>query len=278
MEPKRVLYINLSSKSSSIQYMPELVDYVGGVTMGVKLFALYKDVDPVVLSIGPLNGYFPFVSKTCFVAENEGVIEDLYIGGSLGFRLRFSGLDAIVLAGSSSEAVLLDILDGKVTFMDETADSSALGLPGKRSVLALSRGGLILDSYFEFPSGILEKKFIAKKLLGAVITGTKTFSIADIGKYTELFNQIMGEKDRIKVAPGSHPSCSGCPMGCTLSVNGEIGGNILVHSLVACGFAEDIYSNLGTVFACLSFLGYKYTHEQLETLADLFSRTLKEIA
>ena len=148
MEPKRVLYINLSSKSSSIQYMPELVDYVGGVTMGVKLFALYKDVDPVVLSIGPLNGYFPCVSKACFVAENEGVIEDLYIGGSLGFRLRFSGLDAIVLAGSSSEAVLLDILDGKVTFMDETADSSALGPPGKRCVLALSRGGLLLQSAF----------------------------------------------------------------------------------------------------------------------------------
>ena len=278
MEPKKTLFINLSQKTAEIQLLPELTPYVGGVAMGVKLFSLYKDADPIVACAGPLNGFFPFASKTCFVVQSDGVIEDLYIGGGLSFRLRFAGLDALVLAGSGSENVILDITNDEVKFLDGQADFDSLGLPGKRSILQMERGALLLDGYFGFDAGILEKKFTSKKVLGLSITGTKKTPILESAKFTTLFNEILGQKELVNAEASNCPSCSGCPLGCDKSKTGEMGGNILMHSLVACGYAENIYSNLGTVFACLDCLGYKYTHEQLEALPDLFTKTLKEIS
>ncbi len=280
MEPKKVLFVNLSQKTAEVQLLPELVPFVGGVAMGVKIYSLYKDLDPVVISIGPLNGYFPFVSKTSFVVENDGVIEDLYLGGSLGFRLAYSGFDALVLAGALDRQTVLDCVDEDVKFLeagDAGVDFASLGLPGKRSILQMDAGNLLLDGYFGLKIGFVEKKFIAKRLLGLCVTGTKVFELADASKYSALFNQLVGQAGSMGVDFGGRPSCSGCPLGCSESRIGEIGGNILLHSLVACGYAENIYSNLGTVFACLDALGYNYTHEQLEALPDLFTKTLKEL-
>lgn len=279
---KKVLFIDLMQKHAEVQLIPELSPFIGGVAMGVKLYSLYKDVDPVVVSVGPLNGYFPFASKTCFVVENEGMIEDLYLGGSLGYRLAFSGVDALVLAGACDSSVVLDIIDEEVKFLDVAkthngADFSSLGLPGRRSILQMDAGNLILDGYFGLKVGFVEKKFIAKRLLGFCLTGTKVVVLNDVAKYTTLFNQILSQAGSLGVDFGGRPSCSGCPLGCSESRVGEMGGNILLHSLVACGYAENIYSNLGTVFACLDALGYNYTHEQLEALPDLFTKTLKEI-
>jgi len=278
MEPKKTLFVNLSQKTAEMQLLPELTPYVGGVAMGVKLYSLYKDFDPVVACVGPLNGFFPFVSKTCFIVQNDGVIEDLYLGGGLSFRLKFAGLDALVLAGSSGEDVILDITDDEVKFLDAQTDLGSLGLPGKRSILQMEKGALLLDGYFGFDLGILEKKFVAKKVLGLSVTGTKKLPILESAKYMTLFNDILGQKELVNAEENNCPSCSGCPLGCDKSQTGEMGGNILVHSLVACSYAENIYSNLGTAFACLDCLGYKYTHEQLEALPDLFTKTLKEIS
>lgn len=281
MKPKKILFVDLSKREAEVRLLPELVPYVGGVAMGVKLYNLYQDFDPVVVSIGPLNGYFPFVSKTSFVLENDGMIEDLYLGGSLSFRLAFSGFDALVLAGACDAETVLDIVDEEVKFLDGFsvgADVSSLGLPGKRSILQMDAGNLLLDGYFGLKSGFVEKKFIAKKVLGLCLTGTKTVDLPDVAKYTALFNQILGQATTLGLDFGGRPSCSGCPLGCSESRIGEMGGNILVHSLVACGYAENIYSNLGTVFACLDILGYNYTHEELEALPDLFSKTIKELA
>jgi aldehyde:ferredoxin oxidoreductase len=278
MDFKKILFVNLSQKTAEMQLLPELTPYVGGVAMGVKLYALYKDYDPVVACVGPLNGYFPFASKTCFVVQNDGVMEDVYIGGGLSFRLKFAGLDAVVLAGAAGEDVILDITNDEVKFLSAQTDFGSLGLPGKKSVLHMEKGSLLLDGYFAFDLGIVEKKFRAKKLLGFSATGTKTSPIAESAKYMELFTEILAQKDLVSVQESTWPSCSGCPLGCDKSRIGETGGNILVHSLVACSYAENIYSNLGTVFACLDCLGYKCTHEQLEALPDLFTKTLKEIA
>lgn len=275
-----MLFINLSQKTAKVQLLPELTRFIGGVALGVKLYSIYKDLDPIVISIGPLNGFFPFASKTSFVVENDGMIEDLYLGGSLGFRLAYSGFDAIVLAGSCDGATGLDITDEEVKFLDlgkANLDFASLGLPGKRSILQMTGGYLFLDGYFQLKIGFVEKKFIAKRLAGLCLTGTKIVQLANHEKYSTLFNQILAQVSSIGLDFGGRPSCSGCPLGCSESRFGEMGGNILVHSLVACGYAENIYSNLGVVFACLDTLGYKYTHEQLEALPDLFTKTIKEI-
>lgn len=279
---KKVLFVNLTDRQAEVQLLPELFPFVGGVAMGVKLYGLYKDFDPIVISIGPLNGYFPFVSKTCFVVENDGMIEDLYLGGSFSSKLAYGGFDALILAGAADSQLVLDIVDEHVKFLDlgksgeAGVDFASLGLPGKRSILQMDAGNLLLDGYFGLKMGFVEKKFMAKQLVGLCLTGTKTAQLGDIAKYTTLFKQILAQTGSIGLEFGSKPSCFGCPLGCSESRIGEMGGNILLHSLVACGYAENVYSNLGTVFACLDVLGYKYTHEQLEALPDIFTKALKE--
>ena len=58
---------------------------------------------------------------------------------------------------------------------------------------------------------------------------------------------------------------------------GEVGGNVLVHSLCACSYSTKIYSDVGTVFSCLNILGYDYTHEDIENLPKMVDKVLKEL-
>lgn len=278
MKPKKILFVDLSLKTYEMRLLPELYPYVGGVTLGVKLYSLYRDYDPLILSIGPLNGFFPFISKLCLIVKKDGMIEDLYLGGSISYRLAFSGLDAVVLVGSSPNEVVLDIINDQVKFLEADVDFGSLGLPGKRSLLLMDKGGLVLDGYFAPSTTMLEEKFSAIRLLGLCLTGTEVYPVKDSSRYNALYKEILDNIELMDEVSSDNPSCSGCPLGCDDSQNGEIGGNILLHSLVSCCYAENIYSNFGTVFACLDCLGYKYTHEELESLPDLFSKTMKEIA
>jgi aldehyde:ferredoxin oxidoreductase len=123
----------------------------------------------------------------------------------------------------------------------------------------------------------LEDKLLKKNIRGMVITGTKNVSIENREKYSELFYKILERTNEITVEKDTYPSCSGCPMGCSKSRIGEIGGNTLVHSLVACTFAKNIYSNIGAVFSCLNVLGYDYTHEDIEQLPALIDEVLENL-
>ncbi len=275
---KKVLCIDLASSASSVKTFPDLVSYLGGVGLGLKLYQMYVGRDPVVFSVGPLNGFFPFVSKTSVVLNADGVVEDIYLGGALSFRLRFAGLDAIVFLGKSKEPVTIDLLDEAVSFVGGFIDVGSLGLPGRKCILAPSSGeGLLLDGYFITPDDILGKKFAQKNLHGVAITGTGTFKVRRLKSYTELYKKILNEKNNLGITEGIAPSCSGCPLGCASSKFSELGGNILSHCLVACKYAEHLYSDASIVFSCLNVLGYDYTHEDLEKVPGLVEDVLKEL-
>lgn len=277
MKPKKIAYINLAKNEYEVKNLTELEPYIGGVGIGIKLYQMHQAEDPIIFSIGPLNGFFPFASKTCVTLENDGTVEDLYLGGSLSSRIKYAGLDAIVFLNTSSQNTLVEFENDAVRFFNENIVAASLGLPGKKSVLEAAEGSLVLDGYFEPRIGILYSKFVKKNLNGFVITGTKAYEIEDFAKYRELFKKILSMTDRMKVPESTNPSCFACPMGCDLSKYGEVGGNVLVHSLVACYLAEDIYNDIGIVFACLDVLGYKYTHEDLENFPELISKTLKDL-
>jgi hypothetical protein len=280
---KKALIIDLKQKSAEVRSFPDLYYYIGGVSLGLKLFSLYKEEDPIVFSVGPLNGFFPYASKTSIVLQTGGVVEDLYIGGGLSSRIRFAGVDSIVVKGvSKEEQLILNIADTNVEFLPKNTDLNSIGLPGKRSVYIFSDlsqilSKLTLDGYFVTPENYLETKFIAKNLLGLVITGNNTFDIMEREKYESLYKTLLSGTEKMQVSRDFFPSCAGCPMGCNLSRTGEIGGNVLVHSLVACAYSEKIYSDVGTVFACLNTLGYEYRHEDIEDLPLLVENTLKEL-
>jgi aldehyde:ferredoxin oxidoreductase len=90
MDPKvkKVLIVNLENKTSEVKSFIDLNIYIGGVGLGLKLAEMYKDHNPVIFSIGPLNGFFPFASKTALILNDKGAFEDLYIGGNLSLRIR----------------------------------------------------------------------------------------------------------------------------------------------------------------------------------------------
>lgn len=271
-QSKKVLVINLTRSEYEIKAFTDINKYIGGISLGKKLYQMFQENDPLIFSVGPLNGFFPFVSKTSVVFKDEGVFKDMYFGGSLSFRLRFSGLDSIVIIGQAKNYTVLDILDGETTFRQKDTDLGTLGLPGKRSVLAFDEKKFLLDEHFATADDSLEKKLNEKRVFGMVVTGTKIFTVDDVERYQDLYAHILGLTKDLSVTSGQNPSCSGCPMGCNKAKVGEIklDGNVLVHSLVACVYAEKIYSNIGIVFSCLNVLGYDYTHEDLENLPKLF--------
>lgn len=274
---KKVLTIDLTNKTSEVKSFIDLNKYIGGVGLGVKLYQQYLQEDPIIFSIGPLNGFFPFASKTAIILKNSDVIEDMYIGGSLSMRLKFCGIDALVLYGKSEEPVILDIANTEVKFRDTSLELDSLGLPGKRSQLKIESKKLLMDRYFTTSEDFLDKKIVEKNVEGISITGTEIYKPKNFEKYAELYSSILNRKDELSVDMGIYPSCSNCPMGCGKSKVGEIGGNILIHSLVACQFADKIYSDIGVVFSCLNVLGYEYTHEDIENLPRIVEETLKNI-
>ena len=84
-----------------------------------------------------------------------GVVEDMYLGGSLSLRIRFTGVDSIVITGTSKSPVILDICDSDVSFKPMETPVGSLGLPGKRSALNFSAEKFVLDDYFTTPEDFL---------------------------------------------------------------------------------------------------------------------------
>lgn len=274
---KKVLLINLTKEEAEAKTFDEIDKYIGGIGVGLKLMEIFQDKNPVIFSIGPLNGFFPYASKTAIILDNDGVTEDIYIGGNLSLRMRYAGLDAIVIYGKSPTGVILDIQNTKVAFRESGTDTNLLGLPGKRSDLIV-KDKIILNSYFTTPEDFLENTLRAKGVEGIVLTGTEIFKPSDFDKYQELYRNLLKRKDEVSVLEGTYPSCSNCPMGCGKSQVGEIGGNVLIHSLVACQYADKVYSDVGIVFSCLNVLGYDYTHEDIEALPILIEDILRRLS
>lgn len=274
---RNVLVIDLLRKEADLKNFSDFGQYIGGIGLGVNLYSYYKEYDPVIFSIGPLNGYFPFASKTSVILNSEDGIEDIYLGGSLSTRIRFSGLDSIVLLGSSKAPIFLDINDGVVSFYGPEVDSKQLGLPGKRSSLSYEKGRFVLDEYFQAPDNFLEKKLYNKNFKGMVITGTKAFEVSNFEKYSELYKKVLEKSSELSISRSDKPSCANCPMGCDFSQTGELGGNILVHCMVGCSYAASVYLDVGTVFSCLNVLGHDYTHEDIENAPKLISELLETL-
>lgn len=275
---KKALIVDLAKQTSEVKSFSDFNQYVGGIGVGLKLFETYKDAGPVVFSVGPLNGFFPFASKTSVIISDNGVIEDLYVGGNLSLRIKFSGIDSIVVCNKSAENIVLDITNTSVIFKPANTDINSLGLPGKKSLISLLEKEFLVQDYFSTPENFLKYSLVQKNISGISITGTEIYKPQNFSAYEKLYTEILNKKSELRVEEGIYPSCSNCPMGCGKSKVGEIGGNVLIHSLVACHFADKIYSDIGVVFSCLNVLGYDYTHEDLENLPKLIEDTIKRIS
>ncbi len=271
---KKILFVDLERKTSDVKAFPDFKKYIGGLALASKVYTQYKEYDPIILATGPLNGIFPFAAKTAIVFEHEGKIYDAYVGGHLSSRMRFADIDAIVLLKKSKTPLSLDIKNHEANIYREKDSMRKYGLPGKRSTLAVINNSLVVDYYFSTEDKNIAKKLSLKNFESITITGTETIQIPNMEKYEEVYTNLLKKTSKLSVENAFFPSCSGCPMGCAKSNKGEVGGNVLLHSLVACAYAENIYTDIGTVFSCLNCLGYDYTHEDIEIVPELVKNLL----
>lgn len=261
---KNILEIDLEKKTYHIRSRSDLQDILGGVGLSLKLYSEFKDEKPLIFSVGPLNGFFPFASKTSVMFGVKNKIYDYYIGGSLSTRIKFSNIDAIVLLGKSKSEVFIEVHNHEVTFLDYGVDFESHGLPGKRSILEFKTNKYLLDNYFRFSGSEADSMLNYKKVIGIVISGSNNFTIENKEEYDALYKQILQKYQRLSIRKDDFPTCSGCPMGCAKSNIGEKGGSLLAHSLVGCGFATNLFNNHDLIISCLNTLGYDHTHEDIE--------------
>lgn len=289
-----VLHIDLEKKEFVTKAYPDFRTLIGGVGVASRLVLDHYYDDPIVFAVGPLNGFYPFASKTCAaflsndptnpvfdpatpITETPINFVDTYGGGRLSTRLKFAGIDAIIFEKKSYEPLSLSITNGDVLFLSYETEPSALGIPGKRSILTLSDDSVKIERSFSFGDKRLAHKLLKAGVISVVVSGTQSYKPENFVRYEREYYDILNKVPEMLVQSGSHPSCSGCPMGCSKASVGENGGNILVHSLVSCIYSEAIYSKIPVVFASLGALGYDYTHEELEALPGLVYSNIRKI-
>jgi aldehyde:ferredoxin oxidoreductase len=123
----RLLDVDLSRRQIKvIDINPKIAEeYLGGLGLGVKL--VYDEVGPgvdglsprniIVIAPGPLTGTSaPTNSRTTLITKSPytGLLGMGNFGGFFGPKMRFAGLEAIVIRGASDSPVYLWIDDDQV--------------------------------------------------------------------------------------------------------------------------------------------------------------------
>ena len=263
---KTVLYLDLTNLGWEIKRHRDLVEWLGGVGLGLKLLSETAEYQPLVLAIGPLSGLFPYVTKTAAVFADQGKLQQAYGGGSLALMMRLASLDAIVITGRAENEVGVAVTNHQVSF---GGDSEVAGLAraGRSSRVSFTGPGEI-DGWFSFGDPTLSRLVKERNLSQLIVSGTGEVPVAYPREYQDLFQRILGWESGLAVEAGENPSCAPCPLGCKLSHEGETQKvGVLPRCLVACGWAEAIYREVPLVFSCLSSLGYGYSHADLEKIA-----------
>lgn len=291
---KKVLHVDLANLVAETKIHPDLDELVGGLGLGLGLLNEYRSLQPLILAVGPLTGAFPFVSKTAAVwLRAAGKVEEAYGGGRLALALRLAGLDAVMFAGRANRQVSLVVDNEQSQFKVEGFGQilTEQGYPGRQSFVRPARyasraerdvaseaSWLVVDDFFRFGQPSLAEVWREHNLLELVVSGLGSYEFPPSGDYQTLRQKILSLSSSLPTLASGSRSCSGCPLGCSAAeLGGEPSGGVLSHCLVACGFAEKIYEDIPTTFACLTSLGYRYTHEQLEALPSFLYNLREQI-
>ncbi len=270
---KTVLYLNLEKRQAVSKIHTDLISWVGGLGLALKLLEQNPEGSPLILAVGPLTAAFPFMAKTAAVFRSpyDRQLRETYIGGKFGALLTFAGLDAIVLTGKARRSCFITVEDDKIDFRtvnNETPLWLGGGLAGRSSVLSPIDGQLTADTYFHFSEPETTEVFVGKNLQALILSGHRAIPINDRRPYESLYTGLLNQAGNLPVGPGPGPSCFGCPLGCAAATAGEgPKTNFLAASLVSCQFARDLYGDVPRIFTCLEALGKTYHHEDLESLS-----------
>ncbi|MEM2322983.1 MAG: aldehyde ferredoxin oxidoreductase N-terminal domain-containing protein, partial [Candidatus Bathyarchaeia archaeon] len=215
----RILYIDLSSKRSWVEDRSELFeDRIGGLGVAVKLYSEicklnsdpFDPENPLVFTVGPLNGLYPCISKTVAVFKSPvtGTYGESHAGGRLSMAIRMAGYGAIVILGYSDKLLLIDIEDSKVCFREAKSLQGlssleveerlrthtrvmesivSIGLAGERLCFYASAN---VDRYNYFGRLGLGAILGSKNIKALRIRGSGSIKPKDAESYKKLFEKI----------------------------------------------------------------------------------------
>jgi aldehyde:ferredoxin oxidoreductase len=199
----RILYVNLSERSSRVVDRPDLFSkYLGGsgITSKLLLEEVRPGIDPfspetpIIFATGYMTGVFPCVVKAIamFKSPLTKNLGESHSGGHFASALRFAGYGALVIHGASEHPIIIKIIDDEVKI--ELADSlwglSPLDVEkalrecsyeGMQSVISCGKAGenlvyysnVIVDRFHHFGRLGLGAIFGSKKLKAISILGRK---------------------------------------------------------------------------------------------------------
>ncbi|MGA7278098.1 MAG: aldehyde ferredoxin oxidoreductase C-terminal domain-containing protein [Desulfocapsaceae bacterium] len=216
-----VLVVDLDSGKSRAQQIDGRNEVAGGSGLAALLFSQFGKADqdwdhpvqPFILAIGPLTGYFPLMSKTVcgFVSPYHGQYTESHAGGRSALALCFAGYDALVIVGRAASLSCLSIGSRHMTVKEAgfmrgmgVAESGKLirrmfpKSSGHRSILRIGPAGefgsamacVNVDSYRHFGRLGGGAALGAKNIKGLVISGDGTRAIPDGREYTQLFKKV----------------------------------------------------------------------------------------
>jgi len=219
----RVLFVDLSSRRFWIEERQELFEtYLGGTGVAIQLLKEkcakgtypYGPGNPIVFSVGPLNGVFPIASKTVamFKSPLTGNLGESHAGGRSAVSIRMAGYGAIVIEGSSDMPVYLAIEGDRVNFRDASVlwgmgNSYSVGRvirerepgAGVRTIMRIGRAGerlipyasVITETYRHFGRLGLGAVFGSKKLKALLVSGKRMIRVQDPRSYRQVYNEIF---------------------------------------------------------------------------------------
>jgi len=266
LDYKRVLYINFDEQTFEFKIHEDLWKYIGGIAVSYKLALDNFEENPMILTCGPLSGFFPYISKANFLYLDSGKFVEKYRGGNIATNMNLASIDAIVMVGRPKGFIKVTVYDKEVLFSEELEkdfDKTIYDFVAKKSTIN-SLG------YFSFTNRPLDS-FNLQGGFGIKVEASRSIDLNDFYDYENLYQGFLNQYKELTVEPRNNPSCAGCPMGCDNSAVGEDDLNIAIlpRCLISCGYAEEIYKNIPNVYAALNSVGYRYHHSHLENLPRL---------
>lgn len=275
LEYKKILYIDINKLEYEFKVHEDLWKYVGGVGVGYRLLFDNFDESPIIITCGPLSGYFPYVSKCNLLYLKNGRFVEKYGGGTIASSMNFLGIDGIVIFGKTDNFINVSIYDQEVTFLTEDKREFS-----KRNFdMTITGNSVTSRGYFSF-GNINEHQIDINGGISLNIDATRSLDLKNFYDYENIYNSFLERYRELTVEPRNNPSCFGCPMGCDNSSAGEDGLNIAVlpRTLISCGYAEDIFKDIPNVYAALNSVGYRYHHSHLENLPGLVGQLKTSIS
>lgn len=219
----KILRVDLSSGSITVESTDPYKDYIGGMGLANKI--MYDEVpagtDPlspenkIVFAVGPLTASgVPLAGRTTISSlstfSTDYLVVDAHCGGMFGAKLKLAGYDAVVLEGAASSPVYVHIKDDKVTIKDarfvwglgtRAATEALTRVEGTRAcVAAIGQAGenllpyaCIINSRNHSAGAGTGTVMGSKKCKAIVVEGNGSVNVADPQAVAELSDYMLRE-------------------------------------------------------------------------------------